>query len=202
MKYNTVLCDMGNVLIDFDPEKIVAHYTDDPRSAEILAQAIFYDQDWLDLDLGLLSDQEAITKVCKKLPSSLHELARAIIMTWPIAIIQIEAMIPIIKAIKEKGLKLILASNASLKFYEYYRSIDALQYFDGFLISAEIHQAKPDRCFYETLLKRFSLDQSACFMIDDKAENIEGAARCGIDGVVFTKEIELLKTILKLKEII
>jgi putative hydrolase of the HAD superfamily len=123
-------------------------------------------------------------------------------MTWPITNTQIEGMIPVIKAIKEKGLKLILASNTSLMFHEFRNAIDALRMFDGFMISADIHQAKPDRIFFETLLKKFDLDPGDCFLIDDKLENIESAAQCGIDGAVFTGNIDQLENVLKNKEII
>lgn len=202
MKYNTVLCDMGKVLINFDPELIVAHYTTDLKAREILIQAIFNTQVWLDLDLGIISNEEAIALICMKLPSELHELVRSIILTWPITNTQIMDMIPVIKAIKQKGLKLILASNTSLKFYDYYSAIDAMKEFDGFVISADIHHAKPDRAFFETLIDQYDLDPAGCFLIDDRIENSEGAASCGIDGYVFTGDIEALKDVLKKNEII
>jgi putative hydrolase of the HAD superfamily len=202
MKIKTVLCDMGQVLINFNPEKIVAHYTDDPKSAMILKEAIFDSQVWLDLDLGILTNDDAIALICEKVPESLHDVVRSIILTWPITNTQIVEMIPVIKAIKEKGLTLILASNTSLMFHEFKKAIDALKRFDGFMISADIHQAKPDPAFFKTLLKRFDLDPAECFLIDDKLENIESAARCGIDGAVFTGNIDQLRTILKNNEII
>jgi len=202
MKTKIVLCDMGQVLINFNPEKIIAHYTDDPKSAMILKKAIFENQVWLDLDLGIITNKKAIALICEKVPDSLHDLVKSIILTWPITNTQIEAMIPVIKAIKEKGLKLILASNTSLMFHEFGKAIDALKMFDGFIISADIHQAKPDPVFFKTLLRRFDLDPADCFLIDDKLENIESAAQCGIDGAVFTGDIDQLKTILRNNEII
>jgi putative hydrolase of the HAD superfamily len=202
MKYSTVLCDMGQVLIRFDPEKIIAHYTDDVQSGIILKKAVFDSQVWLDLDLGIITNEEAIALICEEVPSSLHALVRTIILTWPITLDQIEAMIPVIKAIKQKGPQLFLASNTSLMFHEFRSGIDALKAFDGVLISADIHQAKPDPAFFETILSRFDLDPSTCFLIDDKLENIESAARCGIDGYVFTGDVDQLKAALKRNEII
>ncbi len=193
----TLIFDMGNVLLEFIPRKIVSHFTQDPQRIETLTQAIFTHQEWLDLDLGTLSDQQAIDSICTRLDPNLHPLVKQIVETWPITNRYDEAMVGLVNTLKNKGYKLYLASNASIRFYDYKKDIRALDVFDGILISADIHKAKPDPAYYDTLVSQFKLDRSACFMIDDMKANIDGAARCGIKGVIYTGNIKTLEQSLK-----
>ena len=54
---------------------------------------------------------------------------------------------------------------------------------DGRLVSYEVHQVKPDRDIYETLLKRYDLDPKECLFLDDRKENTDTAESLGIKSV-------------------
>ncbi len=190
--YTTILFDMGNVLIDFDPKTIVAHYVQDPLDRKLLAKAIFRGKEWASLDLGTMSDEEAIDSINRKLPESYHQKVHTIVKTWPITNVYRPEMIPLVQALKEKGLRLYLASNASIRFHDYAQDIQALAWLDGIQISAEIHLAKPDPAFYVSLLNRFKLDPLTCLMIDDRIDNITGASQAGIDGIVYDQDLSRL----------
>lgn len=194
---NCIIFDMGNVLLEFNPMRIVSKYTSDYEAQAILLEEIFHTQVWVGLDLGVITDQEAEKKIWATCPDSLHDLVHEIISTWPKTNIIIDEMRPLVMELKDKGYQLYLASNASVRFYEYQSSIKALDSFDGILISAEIHKAKPDPLFYEALIERFHLKPSNCFMIDDMSANILGAAACGIKGIVYDGQIDHLRAALK-----
>lgn len=53
------------------------------------------------------------------------------------------------------------------------------------LISYTCHYLKPEREIYELFLKKFGVLPEECLFIDDRAENIEGARRVGMHGIVF-----------------
>jgi len=190
--YTNILFDMGNVLIDFDPRTIVAHFVQDPQDRKLLEKAIFHGSEWAALDLGTMSDEEAIDSINRHLPKSHHPMVQTIVKTWPITNVYRPEMIPLVQALKEKGLRLVLASNASIRFHDYAQDIQALAWFDGIQISAEIHLAKPDPAFYVSLLNRFELDPQSCLMIDDRQDNIEGASQAGIDGIVYDQDLSRL----------
>jgi putative hydrolase of the HAD superfamily len=190
--YESILFDMGNVLIDFDPRAIVSAFCDDKLTIELLTEEIFLKSEWVNLDRGSISENEAEASFCLRLPKSMHPLVHTIFLEWPKTVIVREEMIPLVKLLKSKGYQLYLASNASIRFYEYKDKIKALDEFNGVLISAEIHQIKPDSAFYLSLMSRFDLEPESCFMIDDRKENIEAAASIGIDGTVYDGSIEHL----------
>jgi len=200
--YESILFDMGNVLIDFDPCAIVSAFCEDKLTIELLTEEIFLKSEWMDLDRGNISEKEAETLICLRLPKSMHPIVHTIFLEWPKTVIVREKMIPLVKQLKAKGYQLYLASNASIRFYEYKDKIKALDEFNGLLISADIHQIKPESAFYLSLMSRFDLDPESCFMIDDRKENIEGAASIGIDGTEYDGSIEHLILTLKTKGIL
>ena len=64
------------------------------------------------------------------------------------------------------------------------------QYFDGILISSDVECSKPDKCFFETLFDRYSLEKSESIMIgNDYISDIGGAADFGIDSLYIHQSI-------------
>ena len=46
---------------------------------------------------------------------------------------------------------------------------------------------------YRLLFDKWDLDPQDCFFLDDKPENIEAAKKAGMNGIVFTGDIEAVK---------
>lgn len=63
---------------------------------------------------------------------------------------------------------------------------DFLGWFKGTVVSGLEGTAKPDREIYELLLARFSLDPASTLFVDDSPVNVAGAARAGMDAVLYT----------------
>ena len=57
---------------------------------------------------------------------------------------------------------------------------------DGYIISSEEKVIKPEAEIYHCLFNRFNLKPEECIFADDRAENIEGGRRVGMEGIVFT----------------
>jgi FMN phosphatase YigB (HAD superfamily) len=52
--------------------------------------------------------------------------------------------------------------------------------------SCYLHAGKPERAFYERGLARFGIPAATALLIDDRPENIAGAAACGLPGLLYT----------------
>jgi putative hydrolase of the HAD superfamily len=70
--------------------------------------------------------------------------------------------------------------------------IDALRerfaldrFFVEYRISCRLGARKPDRAFFESVLDSCGLEPGELLLVDDRAENVEGAARLGIPGLLF-----------------
>lgn len=59
------------------------------------------------------------------------------------------------------------------------------EWFDAVVISCEVGLAKPDPRIYRLCLDRLGLPAPATLFVDDRADNIEGAARVGLRTLQF-----------------
>lgn len=73
-----------------------------------------------------------------------------------------------------------------LFFAQHLDFYDAVQGFDGIVISGEVQMAKPEPGIYTYLLTKYALRPEECFFIDDLEENIRAARQCGMEGYVLT----------------
>ena len=88
------------------------------------------------------------------------------------------------------GLSPFQCTDLLCRLYEGSRDLEA---FDGILFSAPIHMAKPDQEIYEYFFRKFDLNPSECFFIDDLEKNTQGAKDAGMDGIIFTGDIQAVK---------
>lgn len=86
-------------------------------------------------------------------------------------------------ALREKGYRLWLLSNAQRVFTAYeLRALGLGDQLDGVYISSDYGCRKPDTRFYNALLTEQKLDAASCLMIgNDRETDIAGAKKAGMD---------------------
>jgi len=65
----------------------------------------------------------------------------------------------------------------------FHRNLRIFDVFDPFLISAVEGIRKPDPRIYLRACERLEVPPEACLFLDDKAENVEGARRVGMEAI-------------------
>lgn len=191
-KYTNIVFDMGNVLLDYSPHLIVSKFTDDIQLVQLLVNEIFYKQEWLDLDQGIITEDEAIGSISKRIDSKYLDLVKQIFNKWHLYLTEREEMIDLLKMLKSKGYKLYLFSNASLRFYQYVNSFKCLDYFDLKVISADLKVSKPNLDFYRQARSLCQIDLKESFFIDDSAVNILESNTLNMDGYIYNGTFRLL----------
>ena len=94
--------------------------------------------------------------------------------------------------IREKGMKMYYLSNYSDEMYcQSEEQLSFLKTFHGGVFSWKEKCMKPDPKIYEILLKRYKIVPEQALFFDDRPENVEGARKVGINGVVFNTDIPL-----------
>ena len=93
----------------------------------------------------------------------------------------------------ERNVPVYLLSNAPTYFAEWARQYEVLKKFSGVVFSAPLKTAKPDPAMYQYLFRTYSLKPEECFFIDDLERNIEAGKSLGMDGIIFTGDIEEVK---------
>ncbi len=189
-----VVFDMGGVLIRFDRKLFLARAgVTEPGDMQLLMTEVFISLEWALMDRGAICEQDAIRRVCRRLPAHLHDAASKLIGLWDRPILPIAGMEPLIAELKEAGCGIYLLSNASLRQHDYWPRIPASRYFDGTLVSADVGLVKPQPEIYRLLFDTFSLNPAECCFIDDLPMNVEGAHYVGMPGIVFHGDVPKLR---------
>ena len=68
-----------------------------------------------------------------------------------------------------------------------------LEWFDGELVSGDVRLLKPDRRFFDLLVRRFNLTPSSTLYIDDNPENVRAASQKGLVVCHFTSPERLAR---------
>ena len=183
---DTVIFDMGGVLIDFAPDKFVERYpvlSEDEK--RLLANEVFKSGPWSLLDFGEITEEEEIGMVCERVPERLHKVVEDLVRTWDDPIIPMPGMAELTAELKENGYRLLLLSNAGPRHDEYWPKIPGSENFEGKVVSAYERLFKPQTEIFELLIKRFGVDPKRAVFIDDSPPNCAGAMMCGLDAIVF-----------------
>lgn len=193
--------DMGKVLLHYDSMRACRYFMEDEGERERVNTSVFVSPEWIMLDMGIISEEEALKRMQDRLADDhAKEMARLCLAHWhEHCMWEKEGMRDLVKELKEQGYGIYLCSNASVRMLTCYQEkIPAIEYFDGVLFSAEVKCLKPQKEMYEHLFRRFDLKPEECFFIDDLQANIDGARECGMDGYCFADgDVEKLKQVLK-----
>ena len=193
----TIIFDMGEVLIHFDRELFIRRLTDSEEDVRLLMRQVFLSLEWGRLDRGSMTEQEAADSICRRVPERLHDIVYKLVCMWDRPILPVDGMQALIAELKQKGYRLLLLSNASVRQHEYWPRVPGNELFDGTLISADVKLVKPQFEIYRLLCEKFSVRPEECFFVDDSLANIEGAYCCGIRGAVFHNDIDELRGIMR-----
>lgn len=188
-----IVFDMGGVLIHYNPREIVAHLNLPAEEERLLLREVFGSVEWVRLDRGSIREEDGAAAMKSRLPDRLHSAADRLLSWWELELRPMEGMAPLLEELKEKGYRLYLLSNASMRQPEYFGRIPGSGLFDGKLVSSFYQLLKPQPEIFALLLRKFSLEAGECFFVDDNNANVESAEYCGFHGAVFDGDLPRLR---------
>ena len=188
-----IILDMGNVLLDYDPNVCLDFFVEQEEDKAMIKQELFEGPEWKEGDLGYITDKERFLGVSKRIPERLHKELRQCVEQWHMCMQPVPGAKEFCGQAREKGFKLYVLSNASDSFYYYFPRFAPVDYFDGIVVSCDIHMVKPDICIYRYLLDKYDLRAEECFFIDDMDHNIQGARKAGMKGEVFCGDFRKIR---------
>jgi epoxide hydrolase-like predicted phosphatase len=193
-----VIFDIGRVLLEFQPKQYLIKKFKDEDLAETLHSAVFGSSEWLDLDKGILTDEEAV-EIFSKRHSTHKAHIKQIMEDWHTLLLPIEGTVKILESLKHKGYRIILLSNFHLRAFErVYAQYPFFKLADDMVISSRIKMLKPHKQIYEYMLSSLKLIPDECLFIDDTAANVKGAGELGINTIQFTSPEQLEKELIEL----
>lgn len=189
-----IIFDFGNVIGRFDEAELTARFCPEESERTVFQQAVFHD--WASLDAGKTDYEAYIARAMEQMPTHLHRQAQALFRDWCSSLPYVEGMPELIAQLKAAQIPLYLLSNAPVCFAEQLELLDVMRGFSGAVVSGPLQMVKPEPGIYEYLLARYHLPASECLFIDDRAENIEAALRCGLEGYLFDGDVARLRAFL------
>ena len=188
-----IIFDMGNVLLQYDPGVCLHHFVEQEEDRVLIRRELFEGPEWVEGDLGHITDEERFDGVSRRVPERLHGELKACTEQWYMCMRPVAGAKEFCGYAKEQGYRLFVLSNASSSFYQYFQSFAPLDYFDGLVVSCDIHMIKPDVRIYQYLLDKYQLMPEESFFIDDMPGNVAGAQKAGIRGAVFHGDFEKIR---------
>ena len=179
-----IVFDIGGVLADFEPERLMAAHGFSEEAKEAFRREIFA-RVWLDCD-RIPYDEAAIRALFREnVPGFEAEADRM----WD-DITPVTRPMPYAKAwlqkLKARGYRLFILSNyGKCSYAANSPRYDFLPLTDGQLISYEVRQLKPEPAVYRSLCGRFGILPEESVFIDDVPANVEAAEKLGFAGIVF-----------------
>ena len=189
-KYDLILSDLGNVLVNFDHKIAVRKILEHASKREQDIYQLFFDS-----GLTKFYEEGKINSI-----DFFHRVQHALELDidyktfWPIwNDIFFETPLNIkfqdfLRSIKG-SYKLVMISNISKSHFEFLKKkMPIFNEFDKLVLSYEVGFRKPAPEIYKIALESFNIPASKAFYIDDREDLIEASSKMGIRGICFNGE--------------
>jgi 2-haloacid dehalogenase len=181
-----VAFDIGNVLLEWRPERLYARLIPDPT-----ARKAFFDETRMhdanvEVDLGAPFKEHIYAHAAK------HPKYESLIRSWhdqwiEMASPPIDGTVSILRALRQRGVTVAALSNFGVESFAYACTVyPFLNEFDVPVISGREETMKPEPRIYEILEERTGLLGQNIFFMDDSAKNVAAARARFWQAEVFT----------------
>ena len=190
---DTVIFDIGRVLVDFQPDIPLQRHFSDPEIRRRLKAAVYNNPAWSEADRGILPEEEILRRFVAADPELRQEILAAYrysgetIRLFPYA----EDWI---RSLKARGYRVFCLSNYSRRLREETSGeLRFLSLVDGVLFSYACGLIKPDPAIYQLCFRKFQIVPERAVFLDDNADNIKAAGEQGLHAILFTGYEDALK---------
>jgi 2-haloacid dehalogenase len=192
-KIETVIFDLGGVLIDWNPKHLYRKILKSEEEVDWFLENVCTSE-WNDQQDAGRSFEEATKELISKHPGW-EEAIMAWYGRWQETIKgPIEETVAILESIKEsKRFRLYALTNWSAETFPWaLDNFSFLHWFEGIVVSGVEKTRKPFPDFYQILFDRYKVNPATAIFIDDNIKNIDGAQKIGLPTIHF-KDPSLLR---------
>ncbi len=175
---DAVVFDIGNVLIEWNPERFYDRRIGATRRAALFS-AVDLDGMNLAVDRGAPFTQ-SVRAMAAQHPEWTEEIALWESGWLEMASPEISASVALLHAVRARGMSCMALSNFGTDTFEIARNAyPFLDAFDRRFISGHIGLLKPEPAIYEHVERETGIAPSRLLFVDDRADNIAAAAARG-----------------------
>lgn len=199
MAINTIIFDLGNVLVYWSPMYVYESYFDSEDKRNYFFENICT-ADWNERQDEGRSIVEATEELVKKFPDW-EQPIRDFYGRWT-EMLQgpVHDTVEIFRDLKKSGkYKLYALTNWQAGLFDIALvRYNFLHWFDGRVVSGEEKTRKPFPEFYQRLLDRYQVNPGEAIFIDDSLRNVKAAQQLGIKSIHFQSPDQLKKELINL----
>ena len=180
---DTVVFDIGNTLMRFDPEAICQKLLGD-RNRDRLRHAMFapgHTWWWGCFDEGRFPNGTVALNMVRE--EGLADECAAEVLYALDHFHELKKALPLSRGIprlKAEGKRLLALTNYATPQIDYcWETYDFFRFFDGRVVSSEEKVTKPDRAIYRILTERYAVTPEKALFVDDAPANTEAARELG-----------------------
>lgn len=196
MNINTIIFDLGGVLIDWNPEYVFREVIPDADRRRYFFENICTHEWNVEQDAGRPL-AEATELLVGQFPDWEAEI-RAYYGRWEEMLGgPVHETVDLLRELRERGEHRLLAlTNWSAETFPVALDrYDFLHWFEGIVVSGAEKTRKPFADIYEILIDRYEVNPEEAVFIDDSLTNVEGAEAVGINGIHFQGTAQLRETL-------
>ncbi|MDG1974443.1 MAG: HAD family phosphatase [Flavobacteriaceae bacterium] len=193
MKIETIIFDLGGVLVDWNPEYVYLNeFNGDRKKMQWFFDNICTSSWNEEQDGGYLMADATEERI--NLFPKYKKLIKMFYGRWEEMLKgEIKGTVEILHKLKRKKYKLIALTNwSSETFPVAVKKFKFLKLFDGIVVSGKVKMLKPFPEIYNYTLKKYGLIANKSIFIDDRISNVDGAIKCGIHGIQFVSPKNLI----------
>lgn len=178
-----VILDIGNVICEWSPEKLVAGIFSQEQERQQAFDCIIGHNDWLELDKGTIDVAEAVDNASRRC-SLPRKKIEAIYRATPNSLVPVPSMMDAIQDLASRNTALYVLSNMQRHSWEHLSTAyDFWRCFRGIVVSYQINLIKPDTEIFEYISDRYALAPKSTVFLDDSRENIDAAITFGMKAL-------------------
>jgi 2-haloacid dehalogenase len=187
----TVVFDLGNVLLDWDPRRLFRRLIDDTAELDHFLTDVC-SRAWHDRQDRGRPTAEATAELQAQHPQY-HDLIGAFYSRWPdMTAGSLPATVDVLRELRDAGVRLIGLTNWPADTFAPARArFEFFSWFEGIVVSGEVGVAKPDEAIFRLMLEGFGVDPAEAVYLDDTLAHVETARRLGMTGFVFRDAVSL-----------
>lgn len=188
----TVIFDLGGVLIDWDPRYVFRDVFDTEAEVSWFLENICTSE-WNAQQDGGRSLQVATDLLVSQHPTWEPQI-RLFYDRWVEMLGgPIQPTVDLLaELLAQKSHRVLALTNWSGETFPIAQKMyDFLGWFEGILVSGDENLKKPDPRIYELMLSRFDIDPATAVFLDDSPKNVTGAESVGITGIHFQSADQL-----------
>lgn len=196
---DTIIFDLGGVLIDWNPMYVYKNYFDNDEKLAYFFEHVCTGEWNENQDAGKLLAEATEERVA--LFPEWEKPIRDYYGRWQEMLGHaLTNTVEVLKQLKQGNqYKLYALTNWSHETFPVaLEKFEFLQWFEGILVSGAEKTRKPFPEIYELILQRYNINASTAVFIDDNKRNVSAAENAGINAIHFTSAMQLKEELKKL----